>query len=169
MAIIAREAGLGVGTLYRHYPDRKALVDALKLRAITMVVNLVEDILARELTGLQSIEAFLRGTVEHGAQLFLPYHGAPGENTAEFDRLDRRLWGRIGQMVGKGVADRTLATDISSRDVIMFGSLIAVPLATVEDWPDTAGRQIVLFLRSVAGPQADPDPDLPPAGISIPD
>ena len=33
MATIADEAGVGIGTLYRHYPTRPALLAALTLRS----------------------------------------------------------------------------------------------------------------------------------------
>ncbi|MCW2969334.1 MAG: TetR family transcriptional regulator, partial [Solirubrobacterales bacterium] len=37
MATIADEAGVGIGTLYRHYPTRTALLAALTLRSYNHV------------------------------------------------------------------------------------------------------------------------------------
>lgn len=39
---IARRANLGVATLYRHFPDREALVKAVAMRAFTVVAELAE-------------------------------------------------------------------------------------------------------------------------------
>jgi AcrR family transcriptional regulator len=39
MATIAAEAGVGVGTLYRRYPNRKALLDALTHRAFELLLE----------------------------------------------------------------------------------------------------------------------------------
>ncbi len=39
MATIADEAGVGIGTLYRHYPTRPALLAALTLRSFQLVLQ----------------------------------------------------------------------------------------------------------------------------------
>ena len=39
MATIAEEAGVGIGTLYRHYPTRSALLVALTLRSFDLVLQ----------------------------------------------------------------------------------------------------------------------------------
>ncbi|SES16654.1 transcriptional regulator, TetR family [Lentzea xinjiangensis] len=148
MAVVAQEAEVGIGTLYRHFRDRNALLDALQVRSIGMVLVLVEDILARELSGLDAVREFLVRTVRHGAELFLPYHGAPKTSDPEYRRLDESVWDRVREMVERGIADKTLRADLRAHDVIVFGSLIAVPLPGVADWPVVAGRQIDLFLTA---------------------
>lgn len=155
MGVIAQEAGVGVGTLYRHFVDRDALLDALQLRSIGMVLALVDDILSREMPGVDAVREFLVRTVQHGSELFLPYHGAPPTTNPEYQRLDRRVWAGVSAMVERGVADRTLRADLTARDVIIFGSMIAAPLPGVTDWPEVAGRQIGLFLDA-AGRTARP-------------
>ena len=39
LAEIAREAGVGVGTLYRRYPNRDALLEALEARAYGLLIG----------------------------------------------------------------------------------------------------------------------------------
>ena len=39
MATIADEAGVGIGTLYRHYPTRPALLTALTFRSFQLVLR----------------------------------------------------------------------------------------------------------------------------------
>jgi AcrR family transcriptional regulator len=53
MATIADEAGVGIGTLYRHFPTRPALLAALTLRSFQLVLRHAR------------------------AQLILPLHGSP--------------------------------------------------------------------------------------------
>jgi len=48
MATIAAEAGVGVGTLYRRYPSRDALLEALTLRSFQLLVALAEEAEVRE-------------------------------------------------------------------------------------------------------------------------
>jgi len=45
---IAREAGVGIGTLYRHFPTREALVEAVYAAELDDVVAAAADLLASE-------------------------------------------------------------------------------------------------------------------------
>ncbi|SDF40775.1 transcriptional regulator, TetR family [Lentzea fradiae] len=149
MADVAQEAGVGPGTLYRHFRDRNALLDALQVRSISMVLVLVEEVLASEPSGVDAVREFLERTVAHGSELFLPYHGAPRTTDAEYLVLERKVWDGVGEMVSRGVADGTLRADLTAHDVIIFGSLVAVPIPGVDDWSLVAGRQIDLFLAAI--------------------
>ncbi|MGH8921324.1 MAG: TetR family transcriptional regulator, partial [Actinomycetes bacterium] len=39
MATVAADAGVGVGTVYRHYPSREALLGALTVRSFQLVLE----------------------------------------------------------------------------------------------------------------------------------
>ncbi|UQU62750.1 TetR/AcrR family transcriptional regulator [Couchioplanes caeruleus] len=62
MSVIAGEAGVGVGTLYRHFRDREALLDALRVRSIAMVDRLLDDVLPRSPNGAAGPRNSLRRT-----------------------------------------------------------------------------------------------------------
>src|SRR3569833_3678192 len=112
LSVIAEEVGVGFGLLYRHFRDRDALLDALQVRSIGMVLALVEEILATDAPGIAAVRTFLNRTVQHGPELFLPYHGAPGTTSAEYRRLDRRVWAGVSAMVARGVTAKTLRADL---------------------------------------------------------
>ncbi|WP_159085850.1 TetR/AcrR family transcriptional regulator [Aeromicrobium chenweiae] len=150
LATIAREANVGVGTLYRGYATREALFEALEIKALTKVRDLTESIVEREsLTGIEAIREFLVRTVDHGSQLFLPYHGAPWIESDELAELGRGVRANISTLLHRGVVDGTIRDDIAPRDVIIFGSLMAQPLPSVRDWDVAARRQIDLYLRAI--------------------
>src|SRR5699024_3184554 len=44
LATIAAEAGVGIGTLYRSYPDREALLRALEHRAYGLLNDILDEI-----------------------------------------------------------------------------------------------------------------------------
>lgn len=46
-AAIAKQAGVGVGTLYRHFPTREVLIDAAYRRQLTQVCEKVNDLLTQ--------------------------------------------------------------------------------------------------------------------------
>ncbi|MET9825002.1 MULTISPECIES: TetR/AcrR family transcriptional regulator [unclassified Streptomyces] len=48
MRAIAREAGVGIATLYRHFPTRESLVEAVYSDQVVRLTNGAEDLLAAE-------------------------------------------------------------------------------------------------------------------------
>ena len=65
LATIAAEAGVGVGTLYRRYPNREALLEAMQERAGRLLLVEAEDALEQGATGLDAVERFLVRKTEH--------------------------------------------------------------------------------------------------------
>jgi AcrR family transcriptional regulator len=158
LAQIAEEAGVGIGTLYRRYPTREDLLEALQSRAFGLVIDLVKEIESEQLLGIDAVRTFLERTVDHGSQLVMPAHGVPLSPSAEMHRLRGELHGRIAAMVERGVRDGSLRPDLTMQDVVTFGSLIAVPQPGAENWSELMGRQIALFVEAVSGPLAQDGP-----------
>src|SRR3954447_7013380 len=150
---IAQEAGVGIATLYRRYPTREILLEALQLRAFNLVIDLVREIEAQVLPGIEALRMFLERTVAHGSQLVMPAHGVPLSPSAEIHERRGEPHGRIAAMVERGVRDGSVRPDLTMSDVVMFGSLIAVPQPSVENWPARMSRQIDLFIDAAGGPR----------------
>jgi AcrR family transcriptional regulator len=70
-------AGVGVGTFYRGYPDRTALLHALELRAYHMLGEVLDRIEESGQTGADAVETYLNECLQLGDQLVLPLRGAP--------------------------------------------------------------------------------------------
>src|SRR5216683_1189163 len=77
LATIAAEAGVGVGTLYRSYADREALLQALEDRAYGLLNQILDELERRDLPGLEAVREFLVRSLAIGDQLVLPLPGAP--------------------------------------------------------------------------------------------
>ena len=60
---IARRAGVGIGTLYRHFPARDALVEAVYVEEVERMVRDAEEIAARE--PWQALDLWLRRFVAY--------------------------------------------------------------------------------------------------------
>lgn len=150
LARIAADAGVGVGTLYRRFPSRESLFDALQTRAYGIVLETIGSVEQREVTGLESVELFLKRTVETRSQLFLPWHGSPATAGAESTVLAIRIEQRVADLLSKGVRDRTIRPDITPQDVIVFGALMAQALSAIADWDDVAKAQIRIFLDGIS-------------------
>jgi len=63
---IARRAGVGIGTLYRHFPTRQALLEAVYRDQVEMMSARAEELLADAPPG-EALVAWLRALVEFGS------------------------------------------------------------------------------------------------------
>lgn len=150
LASIAAEAKVGVGTLYRRYSNREALLEDLELRAYQIVIDTIEGILEGDETGLRSVESFLDATIAHRSQLVLPLHGAP-EGRSERAAIQRAALRELTTaLLDRGRLDGTIRSDVRPFDLVIFGALLAQPLSNVPDWDALALRQKTVFLRGIA-------------------
>jgi AcrR family transcriptional regulator len=59
MEEIAHAAGLGVGTLYRHFPDRQALLEEIAADSLRQLLAAARDIEGRGMSGWESLVFFV--------------------------------------------------------------------------------------------------------------
>lgn len=156
MTTIAGDAGVGVGTLYRHYPSREDLLHALTERSFGMVLAVAESAAARPGRALDALDWFFDRTIEHRAQLVLPLHGGPTELRPESRTLRDGVHAAIARILERGRADGTVRADVTTADVVTFGATLAQPLSSVPDWDRVARRQKQLFLLGLSAPLVDP-------------
>lgn len=60
MASIAHDAGVGVGTVYRHFPARADLLAALERRSYTIVLDTARAVLAQPLPHVSNWDELAR-------------------------------------------------------------------------------------------------------------
>lgn len=152
MATIAAQAGVGVGTLYRRYPTREALLTALTERSFSLVQDLAANCADRAESGRASLERFLEGSIAQRDQLVLPLHGGPLELSAEATRTQSEVHVALTRILERGRDDGTLGAGVSTSDVIVFGAMLAQSLPSLPDWDGLARRQLRLFLAAASLP-----------------
>jgi AcrR family transcriptional regulator len=150
LAQIAADAGVGVGTLYRRYPNRAALMEALQARAYRLLIAEAEDALTAGTSGLDSVDRFLRQTFVHRDQLVLPLHGAPRTEGTESARLRDQLRATMAGIVQRGHSDGTLRPDVTGWTIVGFGAMLAQPMSNVQGWADSATEQRSVFIRGIS-------------------
>jgi AcrR family transcriptional regulator len=149
MATIAEEAGVGVGTLYRHYPDRDALLAALTERSFRLVLALAEDAAERDEPADAALCWFLDGTIAHRSQLVLPLHGGPAVLTAAAQQIQGEVRTAIGRLLDRGQREGVIRADVTPVDIVIFGAMLAQPLPTMTDWDGTARRYAGIFVAGL--------------------
>jgi AcrR family transcriptional regulator len=154
MASIAERAGVGVGTLYRHFPTREDLLGALVARAFGLVLGRAERAAAAGGSPLDAIERFFLAAIRGREDLILPLHGAPTPLDAESRRLQARIREVLGEILRRGQQEGTIRDDVTARDIVITGAHLAQPLPGVADWDRLARRQARFYLaglRRVSG------------------
>jgi AcrR family transcriptional regulator len=155
LAKIAEEAGVGVGTLYRRYPNREALLEALQARAYGILTDLAARALADAATGLEAVERFLAGSYAVRDQLVLPLHGAPYAAGEESARGRMRVRDLMTEIVGRGHRDGTIRPDVTAWTVVRFGAMLAQPMPAGGPSQEAiqeegAAEQRRIFLRGIS-------------------
>jgi AcrR family transcriptional regulator len=117
---VARRAGVGIGTLYRHFPTREALFEAVYRREVQQLSELAEA-LKSEPKPVDALRRWLRSNVEFvatkkgmSAALALAVHGSSELSAFTFDRLARA----VGALLDRAVAAGEIRADIGPEDVL---------------------------------------------------
>lgn len=117
---VARAADVGIGTLYRHFPTREALFEAVYRREVQQLADLAEE-LKQEAQPVEALRHWMRSIVEFvatkkgmSAALALVAYKNTELLSYSFDRLTRA----IGGLLDRAVATRQIRDDISPEDVL---------------------------------------------------
>src|ERR1700748_1150983 len=106
---VARHAGVGIGTLYRHFPTREALYEAVYRREVEQLGELAEQ-LKSEAAPVEALRRWVRANVEFVATkkgmataLALAAGPPPSELTAfSYERLTKAIGTLLARAVEAG-------------------------------------------------------------------
>ena len=150
MATIADEAGVGIGTVYRHYPTRAALLAALSLRAYDLVLEHARTAANADGPAVDAIARFLAQTIAARDDLVLPLHGGPVSLDARTLASRAEIRELLEQVLARGRRDGSIRADVTANDIIITGAMLAQPLAHVADWDRLARRQAEIYVAGLA-------------------
>lgn len=144
---VARLAGVGIGTLYRHFPTREALFEAVYRREVDQLGDLAER-LAREAAPVEALRRWLHANVRLVATkkgmieaLQLVAHGSSELKAYSFERLTEAL----ARLLARGVAAGDLRPDVTAEDLLR--ALIGIFYAErAADWQATTLRLVDVFV-----------------------
>ncbi|MBL7492148.1 TetR/AcrR family transcriptional regulator [Frankia sp. AgB1.9] len=147
---IAKEAGVGIGTLYRHFPSREALVDAAYRNELDRLADAVDDLL-RDLPPDRALRGWMDRFVDYLAakrgmgdalRALIASGGDPFAHSRD------RLTTAVGTLLRAGAAAGTLRADVASDDILV--SLSALSLASADRGDrEQAGRLLDLLMDAL--------------------
>ncbi|CAN5699330.1 TetR/AcrR family transcriptional regulator [soil metagenome] len=121
---IAKRAGIGPGTLYRHFPTREALILAVYRRDVQRLVESVPDVLARHepldafRTWFQTLADYIR--IKHGL-------GEALQSAAVTDAINETyepVIGAVGLLIDACVRSGVMREGLQPGDVLLLMSFL---------------------------------------------
>ena len=117
---VAKRAGVGIGTLYRHFPTREDLFEAVYRREVEQLSELAEQ-LKNAKDPVDALRRWLRSNVEFvatkkgmSAALALTFQSSSELAAFSIDRLTRA----IGSLLDRAVAAGQMRADVSPEDLL---------------------------------------------------
>lgn len=146
---IARDAGVGIGTLYRHFPTREALVDAVYAAELDDVTGSAPALLAKF-----PPDAALRAWMDRYAEFSARKRGMIGTLRAGWSagritpRTRERINAAIGTILDAGTQSGAFRDDVQADDVTSM--LLGVFLSTAQSGPtDQTWRLLDLLVDAI--------------------
>jgi AcrR family transcriptional regulator len=158
MEEIARAAGLGVGTLYRHFPDRRALLDEITIDTLRRLLEAGREFAARPIPRWQ----VLLLVVEHCAGLplaLLKSRSLEEAGRPEAPRLVAALNALYTEIAEGAQREGAMRPDIAPEEIV---GLLNVAVCRPGARPDDTLTTVILDgLRAAPGARRPPVPDGP--------
>lgn len=148
---VAQRAGLGIGTLYRHFPDRQALLHAVVLDVLDRTIVHGNAALAESTTGGEALRRYMHAAIDNGLGVVNIVH-ALLNNT---DWPDRRAAAQrmLDQLIDIARRDNAIDNDITTTDIAHATIRFCRPLAiglTFADERFIAHRHLNSYLDGLA-------------------
>ena len=150
IAQIAEHAGVGVGTVYRHFPTREDLLGGLVYRSFGLAVDNARAAAAHPGSALEGVRAFLLATLRDRERFVLPLHGGPAIFTPATRERQGQVRTVLRGLIERGQGAEELRADLTPEDLIVAASLLSRPLPGTGDWERLARRQIDLMISGLA-------------------
>lgn len=152
---VARHAGVGIGTLYRHFPTREALYEAVYRREVEQLVDLAERLEAK-MAPIEALRRWLRAGVEFmatkkgmAAAFAMAAHGSSELVAYSLDQLTRAL----GKLLQRASAADEIRADIDPEDLLRT----LVGMCYAHDRPGWQAKVLRLVDVFIDGLRRSPD------------
>jgi AcrR family transcriptional regulator len=155
--IVAERAGVGIATLYRHFPDQQRLLCAVAVEVLDRAIAEGRAALDEETSGGQALRRYLHAAIDAGlgavniVHPLLDHRDWPEQRDAARDVLDR--------LVAAAIDDGAACEELTAADIALVAIRFCRPLAiglTVGDDRAIAHQQLDSYLDGLAARRRQP-------------
>jgi AcrR family transcriptional regulator len=142
---IARKAGVGIGTLYRHFPTRDSIVEAVYRHEVDVLCERADQLLDT-LPPDQALEEWMQLFVRHVATkrgMLSVLKPMLSSNAAFFAETKGRATAAATRLLEAGVAAGTVRADVDGADLLR--AVGGVCMSTDQDRSDASDRLVGLL------------------------
>ncbi|WP_329106980.1 TetR/AcrR family transcriptional regulator [Micromonospora sp. NBC_01699] len=165
VADIARRAGVGKGTVFRHFATKDDLIAAIVLDRIDELNAVGEKLLGATDPGTALLE-FLTAAAQQRQQRDLSFLHAAGEPSAEVTRVRERMYATVHQLVDRARDHGAVRADVTGDDIILLMCAPNYVASYVPDAsPDLWRRYLAIIFDGLRPQGAHPLPHPPPATL----
>lgn len=124
VSVIAKRAGVGMGSLYRRYPTKDDLARHVQVDGLDRWTALVEGA-AERLGPWDALVSALRAALTQGGEVsMLPVIGGRFASSPEVDAASARLEHALGALVRRAVDEGFLRPDVTLADLVLLLQLL---------------------------------------------
>ncbi len=144
---IAKQAGVGAGTLYRHFPSREALIEAVYRTGVEKLAA-AERQFAETMPPLEALRAWMLLFVDHIAtkKIIAPaLNTLAGGHSKVFEASYNQIWEAIRALVKRAIKSGDIRKDLDPIDLLR--ALIGVSsVGSSPDWQQSARRLVDILI-----------------------
>ena len=144
---IAKQAGVGAGTLYRHFPTRDALLEAVYRTEVDKLAA-AERKLAQDLSPVEALRSWMLLFVDYIAtkQIIAPtLNTLVGGPSKVYEASGAQITGAIRALVERAIESGDIRRDLDPLDLLR--ALIGVSnVACGPDWQQSARRLVDILI-----------------------
>jgi len=155
---LAERAGVGIGTLYRHFPDRQALLRAVVRHALERSIAAGEAALSDAPDGFEALRRYMHAAVDNGIGVVNLIYPLVDEGHPD---LRARAESLIHTMIERGKREGRLRGDATPGDVVFATIRFSRPLAvglSAADERAIAHRHIDIYVEGLCAGRVQPAP-----------
>lgn len=168
VAEIARRAGVGAGTLFRHFPTKDDLIAAVLERTFDEMTSTVDEALAMD-DAWEGVVHVITGTAERQAcdRTFLQSVGPDLFSQPRFRERNERILGQLGSLLQRAQRAGQVREDLTPEDLPFIlaavgGATEQCPAGITGCSPDLWRRYLAVVLDGMRPAAAHPLPAGPP-------
>lgn len=118
---VAERAGVGIGTLYRHFPNRDALVEAVYRHEVEALCDAAPDLLRGDGPAVEALREWMGRFVRYAATkrgLGAALRAAVGSESPLFAETRQRILGALATLLDACRAEGSVRADADPDDVM---------------------------------------------------